>query len=165
MRHARSVYLAGERGTNKEGDPMNIRCTSAARIAAFLLVAAVLFMASTSANAQSPDCSRCDHFTLGVSAQMNCAITVCYTYSPEGPVFCKTIGPGRAVDINCTPYQAWINTCSGPYYFIPATSDVECSPYLKFADNCCGRLCVVPSPTLCSRLEVQPSPCLTPGCP
>lgn len=144
---------------------MNTRCTLTARIAAFLLAASALFTLSATAYAQSPDCSRCDHFTFAVSAQMNCAVEVCYTYSPEGPVFCKTVGQGRSITIDCTPYQAWITTCSGPYYFIPAVSDVQCSPVLKFGADCCGRLCVAPSPDLCSRLEVQPAPCLTPGCP
>jgi len=144
---------------------MNTRCTAAARVAAFLLMAAALFMASTATQAQVIDCSQCDHFTFAVNARMECAVEICYTPSPLGPIVCKKVNPGESVRIPCSVYQAWVNTCSGRYYLIPSTHIALCSPELKFAVGCCGKICNVPSPDVCTRIEVQPEPCASLSCP
>jgi hypothetical protein len=145
---------------------MNIRCMLPARVAALLVIIAALFLAPAAGQAQAVDCSRCDHFTIGVSPNLNCSVEICYSLSPEGVVICRTVGPGRSITIPCPVYEAWVNTCSGPYYIVPGPSDALCSPSLKFAAGCCGRICNVPNPDdVCTRLEIQPLPCSSISCP
>lgn len=144
---------------------MNTRCTLTARVAAILLAAVALFAVTTTTKAQVIDCSNCNHFTFAVNAGMSCPVTICYNYSPLGPVVCRTVAPGGSAIIDCSVYEAWVNTCSGNYYLIPSPHVALCSPSLKFAVGCCGRICNVPSPDVCTKIEVQPEPCASLSCP
>ena len=145
---------------------MITRCTLAARVAAFLLMVAMLVTAATTAQAQAIDCSQCGQFTFAVNRQMGCAVTICYATSPVGGIVCKTLNPGESVRIDCSVYQVWVNTCSGPYYLlVPSPHGALCSPVLKFAVGCCGSICNVPSPDICPRIEVLPEPCVSLSCP
>lgn len=151
--------------TIQQGEIMNTRCTLTSRAAAFLIALAALFIAPAAGRAQAVDCNRCDQFTISVNPGMHCAVTICYAVDPAGAIVCATVRPGRSITIPCPVYRLWVNTCTGPYYIIPAAADVLCSPILSFASDCCGRVCVVPSPDLCTRLEIQPTPCVSDQCP
>ncbi|MBS1912232.1 MAG: hypothetical protein JST22_09630 [Bacteroidetes bacterium] len=143
---------------------MNTRCTLPARLAALVLLLAALVLVPAAGHAQTINCNTCDHFTFAVSPNLNCAVTICYSHSQLGPVICETVKPGTSIVITCPIYQAWVNTCSGRYFLVPGAA-ANCTPDLKFAADCCGHICNVPSADLCSRLEAQPVPCATPGCP
>jgi hypothetical protein len=160
------VFFVVEADTIIKGDRMITRCTLAARIAAFLVMTVALFAATTTAQAQAIDCSQCGRFTFAVSRAMNCSVTICYADSPVGGIVCKTLNPGESTSIDCSVYQVWVNTCSGPYYLlVPSPHGALCSPELKFAVGCCGQICNVPSADLCPRLEVQPRQCASLSCP
>lgn len=145
---------------------MNTRCMLSVPITAFIIMMAALFTAPATSHAQPIDCGPCDIFAVGVSPKLTCPITICYTFSPEGVVLCKTIQPGRRTTFPCNVYQAWVVTCHGPYYLIPAAADVLCSPSLTFSAGCCGQICLVPNPNdACTALEVRPLPCSSDNCP
>ncbi|HVZ40116.1 MAG TPA: hypothetical protein VHI13_12635 [Candidatus Kapabacteria bacterium] len=144
---------------------MITRCSLPVRAAAFIIALAALFLAPTAGSAQVIDCSRCDHFTFAVSPNLNCSVTICYVPAPIGDPLCQSVAPGHSVSIPCSVSRLWVNTCSGQYSLIPANVAATCSPSLKFADGCCGHICNGPSIDLCTRLEVLPLPCATPGCP
>lgn len=128
-------------------------------------MAAAFLLAPAAGQAQAINCSQCRTFTLAVHPDMACAITVCYVTSPFTLPVCKTLDPGKEADFPCNVHEAWVQTCSGPFLLIPANNVALCSPELKFAIGCCGRICNVPSPTVCTRLEVQPRPCASLSCP
>ena len=141
---------------------MNTRSTILARTAALLVMLAALFLAPA-AQAQLVDCTTCDHFTIGASSNLNCSVTICYT---TGAIdICQTVAPGQSIKIPCTASRVWTFTCSGIHTIYPSSSTALCGPALKFEDGCCARICTVPSTDNCTRLEIQPLPCLTPGCP
>ncbi|HVZ40115.1 MAG TPA: hypothetical protein VHI13_12630 [Candidatus Kapabacteria bacterium] len=144
---------------------MITRCSLPVRAAAFIIALAALFLAPTTGSAQAIDCGRCDHFTFAVSGSLNCSVTICYVPAPIGDPLCQSVAPGGSVSIPCSVSRVWVNTCSGQYSLIPANAVGTCSPVLKFAAGCCGRICNVPSQDACSRIEAQPAPCDTPGCP
>ena len=144
---------------------MNTRCIIAARVAAFIVMVAALFLAPASGHAQAIDCRNCKQFTIVNHKEMNCAVTVCYRLAPIGIDICKTLSPGDETTIPCDAIQAWVSTCSGPYYLIPADHISLCSRELRFAVGCCGKICNAPSPTICTRLEIQPLPCASLSCP
>ncbi|HVZ41578.1 MAG TPA: hypothetical protein VHI13_20015 [Candidatus Kapabacteria bacterium] len=144
---------------------MNIRCTLAAGIAAFVVAIAALFAAPAAATAQAVDCSRCDHFTFSVAADVACPISICYSLVAGDPDLCRSVQPGQSVSIPCSATRVWVLTCSGPHYIIPADATSPCTGILKFASACCGRICTAPSIDLCTHLQVQAAPCLSIGCP
>lgn len=143
---------------------MNLRCIlHPARAGALLLMFGLLFLASARSQAQVVDCTVCDHFTIGVSSSLSCPVTICYLLSPVAQPVCTTVTAGGEIRIPCPVYQVWVNTCSGPYSIIPASSTATCSPLLKFAVGCCAKICSVPG--RCPRLEITPEPCSSLGCP
>ncbi|MDB5036266.1 MAG: hypothetical protein JWQ98_3507 [Chlorobi bacterium] len=144
---------------------MTTRCTFSVRALALLALLAVLFLMPAAGRAQSVDCvNGCDHFTVKVG-RLACDLTLCYQLSPSGPTFCLNLAAGSTTRVPCTNYQAWINTCSGPYYLIPSTSAALCSPILKFAAGCCGQICNAPSTDHCTVLDITPAPCSSDACP
>jgi hypothetical protein len=126
---------------------------------------AALFFAPAASHAQAINCQQCPEFTLAVSPNLACAVTVCYVVTPFTLPVCKTLNQGDEITLKCSYDKVWVNTCSGPYYLIPSLSGAICSRELKFAVGCCGNICNVPSPTMCTRLEVQPAPCASLSCP
>ncbi|MEP7217285.1 MAG: hypothetical protein ABI876_00130 [Bacteroidota bacterium] len=144
---------------------MTTRCTFIARVLGLLALLAVLFLAPATGSAQSVDCvNGCDHFTVRVG-HLACDVTLCYQLSPSGPTICTTLTPGSTTSIPCTGYQAWVNTCSGPYYLIPSTIAARCSRILKFAAGCCGQICNGPSTDRCTALDITSAPCSSDSCP
>lgn len=141
---------------------MNTRSMLFARVAALLVIFSAMFFAPSATQAQAIDCSVCDHFTFAVNSGLSCPVTICGSIGATE--ICRTVAPGQSVSIPCSVDRVWVVTCSGPYTILPSSSS-SCTPALKFDAGCCGQICTTPSKDFCSRIEVQPLPCLTPTCP
>jgi len=144
---------------------MTTRYNPIARASALLLLILAFFAIPSSTRAQQADC-RCDHTTIAVDANVNCKVTICYQFSPEGPTFCTTISPGTKGKIPCPVYEASITTCDGSYVIIGGGPVIAiCTPSLSVPGSCCIKACRGTDANGCPLITISPASCLGHPCP
>lgn len=142
---------------------MTTRYNPIARASALLVLILAFFAIPSSTRAQA-DC-RCDHYTIAVDSDVNCKVTVCYQFSPEGPTFCTVISPGTKGKIPCPVYEASIVTCDGSYVIIGRPVIGVCTPSLSVPGFCCVRACRGADANGCALVTISAASCLGRPCP
>ena len=107
----------------------------------------------------------CDHYTFRVDAGVGCKVAIAWTFSPKGPVFTQTLGPGDKYKIPCPVYEAYIETCQGSYTILPIDpAGRVCSPILTIVSGCCIQACYGIDREGCRTIDIKPAGCVNDIC-
>lgn len=136
-----------------------------ARILAVALAAIMLCTISTGLRAQDDARCVCDHYTFRIDPALTCKVDVCWQFSPDGPTFCRTIGPGDELRVPCPVWEAGFQTCTGFLAIISNSPVISiCTNGVAIPGHCCVRACRGTDRQGCPTITIEPWICVGSPC-
>lgn len=134
---------------------MNRNNPLSARLALAALLFVLLIGGGAASRAQGFDaCPPCDHISIRIDKAVACAVTICWTISPDGLTKCEPIKPERTIDIPCFKgQQVLIRLCDGTYFDLAKVGG-DCVG-LHVGTGCCVKVC--PAIGICRSYTIAPS--------